>query len=164
VVWVFSLAKTGQIDCWNERRSVRALLPSCLTSMAERRFALFKSTHQHRRTTTTSSRPSTMSWMTQSAPGGRRRRRTPLLWATSTQRSVQNNRVPHRDPHLTMDLNRWARRVMEWTLRDGHRSRGRQKKRWGDDITRVAGKNWPVVARSGGWRQLEEQFVMSEAG
>ena len=33
-----------------------------------------------------------------------------------------------------LDDNRWTQRVTEWQPREGRRSRGRQRKRWRDDL------------------------------
>ena len=41
-----------------------------------------------------------------------------------------------------LDDNRWTQRVTEWQLREGRRSRGRQRKRWRDDLVQLKGVTW----------------------
>ena len=49
---------------------------------------------------------------------------------------------------LRVQDNRWTRRLTEWQPRTGKRKRGRQKKRWRDDITAHMGTaTWTRVAR-----------------
>ncbi|CAG9094113.1 unnamed protein product [Plutella xylostella] len=56
--------------------------------------------------------------------------------------------------------NRWSERVLNWYPRDNPRSRGRQKRRWVDDIVRVAGNTWQRQARQRGqWKDMEEAFT-----
>ena len=53
------------------------------------------------------------------------------------------------------------RRLTEWQPRTGKRKRGRQKKRWRDDITAHMGTaTWTRVARERDkWKFYEEGFV-----
>ena len=41
-----------------------------------------------------------------------------------------------------LDDNRWTQRVTEWQPREGRRSRGRQRKRWRDDLVQFKGVTW----------------------
>ena len=41
-----------------------------------------------------------------------------------------------------LDDNRWTQRVTEWQPREGRRSRGRQRKRWRDDLVQLKGVTW----------------------
>ena len=57
--------------------------------------------------------------------------------------------------------NRWTKRVTEWIPRNGRRSRGRQKKRWYDDIEDQCGKTWMRRAKDRKWwRSHEEGYVL----
>lgn len=48
---------------------------------------------------------------------------------------------------------RWTIRVTEWMPREGKRSQGRQKSRWGDDVRKFAGASWNQLAQNrGNWR------------
>ena len=47
-----------------------------------------------------------------------------------------------------MDINKWAWKTTEWTLRDRRRTRGRPKRRWRDDIEQKTGSNWMQVAQN----------------
>ena len=62
---------------------------------------------------------------------------------------------------LRVQDNRWTRRLTEWQPRTGKRKRGRQKKRWRDDITAHMGTaTWTRVARERDkWKFYEEGFV-----
>uniref|UniRef100_A0A914UM23 Endonuclease-reverse transcriptase n=1 Tax=Plectus sambesii TaxID=2011161 RepID=A0A914UM23_9BILA len=63
-----------------------------------------------------------------------------------------------------MDEDRWARRVTEWQPRIGKRGRGRPKKRWRDEIVKVAGIRWMAIAKKEScWRQLKEKFLNPKA-
>jgi hypothetical protein len=58
------------------------------------------------------------------------------------------------------DTNRWSHKVTFWRPRETKRSVGRPKKRWIDDITAVAGKQWMRIAKDReAWKQLEEAYV-----
>ena len=37
---------------------------------------------------------------------------------------------------------RWTKKIMEWTLLEDKRKRGRQMSRWSDDIAKTAGTDW----------------------
>ena len=55
---------------------------------------------------------------------------------------------------------RWTKRVTEWQPREGKRSRGRQRKRWRDDIVEEAGISWAHCAQDGaGWARLAESYI-----
>ena len=41
-----------------------------------------------------------------------------------------------------LDDNRWTQRVTEWQPREGRRYRGRQRKRWRDDLVQLKGVTW----------------------
>ena len=41
-----------------------------------------------------------------------------------------------------LDDNRWTQRVTKWQPREGRRSRGRQRKRWRDDLVQLKGVTW----------------------
>ena len=57
--------------------------------------------------------------------------------------------------------NRWTIRVTEWIPREGKRSRGRQKTRWGDEVRKFAGASWNQLAQDrGNWRSQGEAFVL----
>ena len=57
--------------------------------------------------------------------------------------------------------NRWTKRVTEWQPRSGKRKRGRQKRRWRDDITAYRGVTWSREARNRNeWKMLEEGFIL----
>ncbi|GFS14726.1 endonuclease-reverse transcriptase [Elysia marginata] len=49
--------------------------------------------------------------------------------------------------------NRWTLRVTEWQPRNGKRSRGRQARRWRDDIVRTMGNTW--TREAGRQRRVE---------
>ena len=56
--------------------------------------------------------------------------------------------------------NRWTKRLTEWQPRTGKRRRGRQKRRWRDDITSYMGTTWPRIAQSRTtWKKLKENFI-----
>lgn len=56
--------------------------------------------------------------------------------------------------------NRWTRRILEWQPRTGKRKRGRQKKRWRDDITSYLGTTWTRQARERQlWKDHEEGYI-----
>ena len=59
-----------------------------------------------------------------------------------------------------MKDNRWTIRTTEWTPRDMKRSRGRQKRRWRDDLEEYFGTTWPRKARNRDeWRILTEGYI-----
>ena len=55
--------------------------------------------------------------------------------------------------------NRWTKRMTEWQPRIGKRRRGRQKRRWRDDIDASQGKLWSRTAQDRArWKMLKEGF------
>lgn len=55
---------------------------------------------------------------------------------------------------------KWNKIVTDWYPRDGKRSKGRQQKRWEDELKLTAGPNWRRVARDRKqWKMLEEAFA-----
>lgn len=57
---------------------------------------------------------------------------------------------------------RWSERIVHWYPRDATRTRGRQKKRWKDDIVEVAGVTWTRLAQDRkAWACKEEAFTRS---
>ncbi|GFR79705.1 endonuclease-reverse transcriptase [Elysia marginata] len=40
------------------------------------------------------------------------------------------------------DGNRWTQRVTEWQPREGRRARGKQRRRWRDDLVQLKGATW----------------------
>ena len=42
--------------------------------------------------------------------------------------------------------NKWAKKTMEWTPREGSRTEGRPKRRWREDIKEKGGRMWTRVA------------------
>ena len=56
--------------------------------------------------------------------------------------------------------NRWTIRTTDWTPRDRKRSRGRQARRWRDDLDQFFGKTWPQTARTRTeWKRLTEGYI-----
>ena len=56
--------------------------------------------------------------------------------------------------------NRWTKRLTDWQPRTGKRRRGRQKRRWRDDITTYLGTTWARTAQDRGrWQLLEEGYI-----
>ncbi|GBP31873.1 hypothetical protein EVAR_16648_1 [Eumeta japonica] len=50
--------------------------------------------------------------------------------------------------HMMRDTRgKWNKAVTKWYPRDGNRSRGRQRRRWMDDIKMTAGRLWTRVAQ-----------------
>ncbi|GFN90689.1 endonuclease-reverse transcriptase [Plakobranchus ocellatus] len=57
--------------------------------------------------------------------------------------------------------NRWTLRVTEWQPRNGKRSRGRQARRWRDDIVKKKGNTWCRDARDRNeWRRDAEGYIL----
>ena len=55
--------------------------------------------------------------------------------------------------------NRWTKRLTEWQPRIGRRRRGRQKRRWRDEIEAGHGKTWTRTAQDRTrWKMLKEGF------
>ncbi|KAJ8712370.1 hypothetical protein PYW07_000868 [Mythimna separata] len=62
--------------------------------------------------------------------------------------------------HMIRGKEKWNKILTQWYPREGNRKRGRQQKRWDDDIRQVAGKTWTRVARERSeWSRLEEAFA-----
>jgi len=56
--------------------------------------------------------------------------------------------------------NRWTKRLTEWQPRVGKRRRGRQKRRWRDDLVSYAGTTWAREALDRSkWKLLEEGYI-----
>jgi len=56
--------------------------------------------------------------------------------------------------------NRWTKRLLEWQPRTGKRRRGRQKRRWRDDITTFVGATWARLAVDRiAWKEREEGYI-----
>ena len=56
--------------------------------------------------------------------------------------------------------NRWTKRITDWQPRYGKRSRGRQMKRWRDDIVQMKGITWGRDARQrDDWRRDAEGYI-----
>lgn len=56
--------------------------------------------------------------------------------------------------------NRWTKRVTEWQPRTGKRRRGRQKRRWRDDLTTYMGVTWARDAQDRQrWKGHEEGYI-----
>ena len=62
---------------------------------------------------------------------------------------------------MRRDDERWSRAITVWTPLEGKRNRGRQRKRWGDEIKHFLGNtNWYRTARERGqWRFHAEAFI-----
>lgn len=59
---------------------------------------------------------------------------------------------------------KWTRIITEWQPRDSKRNRGRQTRRWEDDIKKVAGPIWTRIAKNRTeWKSLEEAYVERQA-
>ncbi|KAK3803056.1 hypothetical protein RRG08_027978 [Elysia crispata] len=57
--------------------------------------------------------------------------------------------------------NRWTLRVTEWQPRHGKRSRGRQVRRWRDDIVKIKGATWSRDAKDrDGWKADAEGYFL----
>lgn len=62
------------------------------------------------------------------------------------------------------NIEKWSKKVTEWYPRDKKRNRGRQSKRWDDDISGLVGKMWTRLARDREvWKSLEEAYVDGHA-
>lgn len=61
---------------------------------------------------------------------------------------------------LRHPINKWSKQVTLWLPRGGKRSRGRQVRRWEDDLKQTAGPFWSRVARDRiHWKELEEAYA-----
>ena len=57
--------------------------------------------------------------------------------------------------------NRWTLRATEWQPRNGKRSRGRQTRRWRDDIVQIKGNSWYREARERDkWKHDAEGYIL----
>ena len=57
--------------------------------------------------------------------------------------------------------NRWTKRITDWQPRYGKRSRGRQVKRWRDDIVQMKGITWGRDAgQRDDWRRDAEGYIL----
>ena len=57
--------------------------------------------------------------------------------------------------------NRWTKKIIEWQPRNGKRSRGRQNKRWRDDIVQHKGMTWSRAASDReSWRSESEGYIL----
>lgn len=68
--------------------------------------------------------------------------------------------------HIMRDKRqKWTKELVEWYPREGKRVRGRQRKRWEDDLKEVAGPTWRrLTLDRTGWKSLEEAYVSRQAG
>ncbi|GBP87784.1 Putative uncharacterized transposon-derived protein F52C9.6 [Eumeta japonica] len=66
--------------------------------------------------------------------------------------------------HMTKDSRiKWTKILTEWQPRDGTRKRGRQAKRWMDDIRKIGEATWSRKARDREeWKRLEEAYVSQD--
>ena len=65
---------------------------------------------------------------------------------------------------LREGIEKWTRQITEWYPRDGKRNKGRQTKRWEDDLKKIAGPEWTRIAKDRiKWKALEEAFVERQA-
>ncbi|GFR69251.1 endonuclease-reverse transcriptase [Elysia marginata] len=56
---------------------------------------------------------------------------------------------------------RWTLRVTEWQPRNGKKSKGRQARRWRDDIVRTMGNTWTREAKDKEkWRRGAEGLIL----
>jgi hypothetical protein len=56
--------------------------------------------------------------------------------------------------------NRWTKRLTDWQPRTGKRKRGRQKRRWRDDLTTYLGTTWArLAADRTSWKDHEEGYI-----
>ncbi len=57
--------------------------------------------------------------------------------------------------------NRWTTRIMDWQPRTGKRKRGRQRRKWRDDIRVYAGTTWTRTARNRNeWHFHDEGYIL----
>jgi hypothetical protein len=62
--------------------------------------------------------------------------------------------------HMMRGKDKWSRTATIWYPRDHKRKRGRQFKRWVDEIVQIAGKTWTRLAMDREkWKMLEEAFA-----
>ncbi|PZC85304.1 hypothetical protein B5X24_HaOG201800 [Helicoverpa armigera] len=58
-----------------------------------------------------------------------------------------------------MHPDRWANIVTQWIPQDGHRRRGRPRKRWRDDLDAYNPERWEVSKDRQVWRRSVEAFA-----
>jgi len=65
---------------------------------------------------------------------------------------------------VRMDKNRWAKILMEWVIIGG-RNRGKQKKRWKDEIDTMLGRKCyhQIAQCRKEWERLREAFAQQGA-
>lgn len=62
--------------------------------------------------------------------------------------------------HILRGPEKWSKMVMNWYPRDRKRKRGRQFRRWEDEVKATAGSTWSRTAREREeWKKLEEAFA-----
>ena len=62
--------------------------------------------------------------------------------------------------HMMRGREKWNKTVTMWYPRDMKRKRGRQFRRWEDEIIQIAGRTWSRLARDREkWKGLEEAFA-----
>lgn len=63
--------------------------------------------------------------------------------------------------HMLREKQKWSNILTEWTPRyNTKRKRGRQYKRWSDELKKTAGPLWTRLARDReAWKAMEEAFV-----
>ena len=58
------------------------------------------------------------------------------------------------------NCNRWTRRITEWQPRNGKRARGRQKRRWHDNLATYMDPTWTRIAQDcQTWQNHEEGYI-----
>ncbi|GBP30860.1 Putative uncharacterized transposon-derived protein F52C9.6 [Eumeta japonica] len=57
---------------------------------------------------------------------------------------------------------KWTKIITEWQPRDGKRKKGRQARRWTDDIKMIGGTIWSRKATNGEEWKLEEAYVSQD--
>ncbi|CAH2239765.1 jg24654 [Pararge aegeria aegeria] len=64
--------------------------------------------------------------------------------------------------HMLRDnQGKWSTLVTHWYPRDGQRKKGRQQRRWEDELKLTAGPLWRRVAQDRKhWRELEDAFAV----
>lgn len=62
--------------------------------------------------------------------------------------------------HMIRGIAKWNRNIVYWYPRDKKRKRGRQIRRWEDEIKATAGKTWTRKALNRAeWKKMEEAFA-----
>ncbi|GBP30524.1 hypothetical protein EVAR_94704_1 [Eumeta japonica] len=87
--------------------------------------------------------------------------KTPHHTAARPRRAIK---LPFLPLILREEKEKWTRLITEWYPRVNKRYKGRQHKRWEDDIKQIAGAKWTRIARDREtWKSLEEAFVAGQA-